>query len=235
MMFSDNTNLTGIVEDIDFRCSTTVIDYPLKDKARNINQVQDGVLEFLMENSKKIEWADTALTAPYNYTDYNLVDTEIDVTVTVPYKFQRAEIKDSNGDWTEIKLINREELKVAKEEFESTDGIPKFLTINGDNAQLFPAPDYTQASSLRIYDQPEVTLFVSTDTTKTPLLPRFSHSLLSVGASIMYCNLYKKDRVQVLVLEQDALYARLGKWLFDRDKEQIRMISGAESSGDSSK
>lgn len=226
MQFSDITNLQGIIQDIDDRCSTDANKYLIADKVRNINNAYDRVIAFIQLNSKNIKWADVNLSAPYNFTDYNLIDGEKKVTITEPNKLQRIEIKDETGNWFKIKLMSVDEIGKSVEDFLIGGGIPKYVTIDGDNIQLFPTPNYTQIDSLRIYDQPEVTLFTATDTTATATLPRFASTLLSIEASIRYCSKHSKERLDTLYLDRKETYDLLKSWLKYRDnkKSTIKII-----------
>lgn len=228
-----NTNtLSGIVQDIDFRCSTSntssatvSVSYPTADKVRNINQAYDRAIEFLTRNSKKIQYADTVLSPPYNITSYNVVSGTALVTITEPWKFERAEIKDANGNWTPLELIDVNDIDEAVQTLQGQSGLPKYIRIDANRATLIPTPNASVTGGLTIFGSPEPTLFAYNDTTKTPLLPRFAHGLLSIGASIAYCNLYKKDRVEALLIEESRLYEQLGNYLVDRDRSDGRMTS----------
>ena len=111
--------------------------------------------------------------------------------------------------WSEVQLISREDIPGPVQEFQDAPGIPRFATVDGDEMTLYPAPNYTKANALRIYDTPEPTLFDAADTTETPSFPRFAHPILSLGVSIGYCNVYKPDRVPALLVEYRDLYSRL--------------------------
>ena len=225
MMYSDtNSNtLSGIVQDIDFRCSTTSVAYPTADKTRNVNRAYDRAIEFMTRNSKKIKYADTALTPPYNFTTYDVVSGTNAIAITEPFKFERAEVKDADGKWHELKLIDVTDIEGPVQTLQATTGTPTHIRINGNRATLIPTPNASVTGGLAIFGSPEPTLFAYNDTTKVPLLPRFAHALLSVGASIDYCNLYKKDRVEALLIEQQSLYQQLADYLESRDLTNIRI------------
>lgn len=203
MQFSDTINLQGLIQDIDFRCSTNDNKYPIKDKTRNLNNSYDKVINFIILNSGKIKPADTNTTAPYNLADYNLADGVNLVPITEVNHFRRAEVKDENGVWTNLKLIEKEQISSAVQEFFNDDGgIPRYISIEGDSATLYPTPNYTKTDGLRIYDIKRTTLFDSTDTTAEPQIPRLAHTLLSIEASLAYCSIYKQDRVNTLKMEK---------------------------------
>ena len=218
MVISDVTNLQGLFQDIDFRCSTSSTRYLLNDKIRNINKAYDKVVEFVVRKGGKLKDADTNSASPYNYIDYGLTDTVADITITIPLRLHRAEVKDEAGNWTNLTLIGRDEIVGAVQEFQNGGNtIPRYFSIDGDTLTAYPTPGYTQASSLRVYAQYEPSLFDSADTTETPSLPRFAHDILSLEASISYCSSFKKDRVQGLSIELAQLYSQLEAYLKNQD------------------
>lgn len=227
MQFSDTTNLQGIIQDIDFRCSTDANRYLTNDKVRNINIEYDKVVEFVNRKQRRIKWADTATTAPYNFTDYALTDGEATVTITAPFRVERIEVanEDTPSVWSTVQLIDRAEIPTAVQEFQDTESIPRFATIDGDEITLYPTPNYTKANALRIYDVDQPTLFDAADTTETPVLPRFAIPIVSIGASIAYCNIYKADRVPAMISEYRSLYAQLGDFLADRESGRGRITA----------
>lgn len=218
MQISDVTNLQGLFQDIDFRCSTDSTRYLLNDKIRNINKSYDRVVEFVIRKGGKLKHADVNAASPYNYEDYNLASGTADITITRPLRFHRAEVKDEAGNWTDVSLIGRDEIVGAVQEFEDGgNGIPRYITIDGDTLTTYPTPDYTQANSLRVYAQYEPSLFDSADTTETPALPRFAHDILSIEASLAYCEKFKPNRVNGLLGELSTRYRQLEDFLANQD------------------
>lgn len=223
MQYSDTSTLSGIVQDIDFRCSTAAVAYPTADKTRNVNKAYDRAIEFMTRNSKKIKYAETSLTPPYNLTLYNTVSGTNAISITIPFKFERAEVKDADGKWHELKLIDATDIEGPVQTEQAKTGTPTHIRIEGNRAILIPTPNASVTGGLAIFGSPEPALFASTDTTKVPLLPRFAHALLSVGASLDYCNIYKQDRVPALAREEQDLYAQLQDYLESRDLTNIRI------------
>ena len=224
MQFSDTSTLQGLLQDIDFRCSSSSTRYLTADKVRNINNEYDKVIEFMTRNGTNIKWADSDNeTAPYNFTDYNVASGTATIEITKPFRFQRAEITDGAGKISEVTLISSDDIEGAIQNYQTTTGTPKEMTIDGDSATLYPTPNFTVTGGLRVYGQDEPTLFAAANTTELPQLPRFVHSLLSIGASLHYCNIYKKDRVASLIIEKRELETRFSDYLRTRDKIKSRI------------
>lgn len=59
-----------------------------------------------------------------------------------------------------------------------------YYVVTGDVIELFPAPDYSQATSLRVYFSQDISTFSGSDTTKVPGFASPFHRALSVGAAL---------------------------------------------------
>lgn len=186
MQFSDTTNLTGLVEDIDFICGTDATSYPLKDKTRNMNRWYSKAVAWVLKAAGNWQYDDS------NHTDLpilteTLVADQRDYTLPSDIlKLQRVEVKDSAGNWSVVKPIDQSQMSVAIEEFQETSGIPEWYDLKGNSIYLYPAADTSQVTAsegLKIYISREFDAFVSTDTTQEPGLIELVHRILSLGAS----------------------------------------------------
>jgi len=222
MIFSDTVDLQGMVQDVDFMASSNASKYPLNDKVRIFNQSYLSWIEYIARKSKVIKFADLQETAPYNYEEYNVTNGTENVTITEPFKFERAEIKDSNGTYTRLELISREKIQTAIQDYQRTTGSPKYITIDGDNLTFYPTPNYSVTNGLRIYDTPQGTLFTSADTTRTPDgVLQFAHKLISIDVALAYPFLEDK-RYTKLIAQRAELKKQLKLAL--ADKEQVKRV-----------
>ena len=132
----------------------------------------------------------------WQYDDANQTDSPFATTALVQsqakYKIPTAaltinsvEVKNENGDWEKlfprpIKAISQYQ---SEEEFQDQDGQPRYYALFGEEIKLYPAPDYSQANSIRInFDRGSVS-FVSTDTEKDPGFVSEFHEAVADGAS----------------------------------------------------
>ena len=186
MQFSDTSNLTGLVEDIDFLCGTDSTSFPLKDKARLANRWLYKAVTDLIEVRGRFEFDDTNLSdLPIATTslvdgqqDYELPDTLL--------KLLAVEIKDQNGNWIRLKEIDKSNLKDSITDFEKTNGTPEFYDVSGDSIFLYPAPAASQVTltnGLKLHHIRKIDEFVSTDTTQEPGIPVPFHRLVSMGVT----------------------------------------------------
>lgn len=186
MQFSDTSNLTGLVEDIDFFCNTNSTSYPLKDKARNANRWAYAAVVWILKANRLWEFDDTNQTdLPIATT--TLVDSQNDYTLpTNLLKLQRVEVKDASGNYHKLDPIDKSQIKGSVTEFEETDGLPRYYDIVGTSIFLYPAPaaaSVTTTAGLKIYYSREIDVFASTDTTQEAGFPEPFHRVISLGAA----------------------------------------------------
>lgn len=208
MQFSDTSNKQGIVEDIDFFCDTDSTTYPTAQKTRNVNRAYDRVVSLILGSDGRWQWDDTnatdlpiaTTTITANQQDYGIDTTHLKIT--------RVEIKDSAGNWILLNPIDAAEVTDQSiSDFYKTAGLPIYYDKIANSIFLYPKPNYTQAASLKVYFQRNVSYFTASDTTKQPGFASPFHRLLSLGASFDFA--LKKGlpqlnslREQIAVMEQ---------------------------------
>ena len=192
MVFNDSTNLTGIVNEIDFNLGTDATSYPLKEKTRNVNNWYNRVASLIIRADSRWEWDDnnrtdlpiatTALVA--NQQDYTISgESFLDVI--------KVEIKDQNGNWQALNPISlADKRNESMTDYRKDAGTPVEYDKFGNSIFLYPKPNYSSSASLKVFYQRNVSLFVSTDTTKIPGFAENFHRILSYGACYDYCLAY---------------------------------------------
>lgn len=189
MVFSDSSGLGGIVEDIDFLCTTDSVSYPLKDKARNVNRHYYVAISDILKATSRGQYNDSNL-ASLPKQDLTMVQDTHEVALPDSnLKIYAVEVKDNTGKWIRIKEMDFNEKPSSISSFTTVSGLPIKYDILGSYIYLEPAPTSTQvtlSSGLRIWATQEVDVFLSTDTTQEPGFAEPFHRILSLGASIDY-------------------------------------------------
>lgn len=100
-------------------------------------------------------------------------------------------IKDANGIWTKLKPITLEQIQEggAEDEFYNVDGVPEYYRAVGNTIQLYPASNWTQADSLKVYISRDISSFVTTDTTKAPGFDNRFHEAIAVFMALQYAKI----------------------------------------------
>lgn len=229
MVFSDTTNKTGLVQDIDFICGTDDVSYPLADKTRNINEELYNVGVLMWRFSPNWTFDDkNQTTLPILTT--SLVDGQNDYELpTNILHIERVSVKDKGGLWSDLEFIPFSEIPEPIDEYYKTDGIPKKYSLKGNSLWLFPAPktsDVTLSGGLKIVVSriADNVKFVPTDTTKEPGLNPAYHRLLSLKASLVYLLSNDYERYSRVKLEYNELLNSFVSWLKERQLPKRRPV-----------
>lgn len=187
MQFSDTSNLTGIVEKIDFELGTDSNTYTLKDKARECNLAMDEVYNIIFKTDQTFQFDDNNSTdLPIATTDLN--QNQTDYTFDVDHlKVLRVEVKNSNGDWTRIKEKDLKDIETSIKDYRDTAGDPQYYDLFGTQIYLYPPSDTTVEGGLRVHFQRSPSQFASTDTTKKPGFASIFHEYIPIYACWSYC------------------------------------------------
>jgi len=199
MVYSDGSS--GIVEDARWMVGANSTTYPIADLTRNVNRWFDKAVALILPAGGKWQFDDSNYTTYPNATAA-LVSGQQDYVLDVSYlRIERVEIKNEAGDWTRLKQLDRTEVDMSISEFMEQDGDPIYYDLQGNSVLLYPAPDYSQASSLRVFFQRKGSYFETTDTTKSPGFAELFHRYLSLGAAYDYSLKYKTSNKQDIELE----------------------------------
>lgn len=149
------------------------------------------------------------------------------------------EVKDASGNWHALSPITEEQIRNGFETgntsgqlssgtngaigaFLTTAGTPLYFQLVGNTAKIFPAANWTQASSFKVfYDRGSVS-FLTTDITPGTKQPGFAsefHDLIPLGAS---CIWYESNS------PEDLTYQSL-RGRFERKKIELENFYHAQS------
>lgn len=249
MVFSDDTDKYGIVQDIDFWITgrgDVASDCPIEDKTRNVNRWYDKVVSLILQADNRWEWDDANQTdLPIATT--TLVDSQQDYGISgfEFLKISRVEVQDNNGNYHQLTPISIEDKRgTAMSEFQKTAGMPKYYDLLGNSVFLYPKPsssDVTLSEGLKVYYQRNVDYFIKTDTTKKPGFAEIFHRILSLGGAYDYCianALTSKIAIlekEITKLEQGILLFYTNRDMDDRPKIRLKKTNyGQEPSGNAS-
>ena len=192
MVFSNTILKNGLIQDIDSFCGTDDNSYPIADKTRDINNWYDRVVSLILLSDGRWQWDDIYQTTLPMCTA-KLVDGQKDYQIqgTIFLEILRVEVMNANGDYKLLKPFDERDIKnVALSELYKTNGMPVAYDKKGDSVFLYPTPSsemVTLKKGLRINLQRGPTIFLVTDTTKSPGFNPLFHRLLSYGPSLDYC------------------------------------------------
>lgn len=186
MVFSDTSTDAGIVQEARYFVGANTTSYPINDLTRNVNRWFDKAVSLIFKSSGRWQWDDTnQTTLPSATTD--LTSGQQDYSLEVSHlRIERVEVKDESGNWSKLTPFDKRDLDGAVDEFKKTDGQPQFYDIVGKSLILYPAPNYSQADSLKAHFQRRGSYFATDDTTKVAGFAEIFHRYLSLGAAYDY-------------------------------------------------
>jgi len=224
-----NSHATGqdIISQISFLTDANLTDYVIADRTRNANvayhkavaliQKADGKWQFDDANNTTLPIATTALTT--GQKDYGLADYMVEI--------ERVEVKGTDGLWYKLDKIDSSEIEDALDEYHKTNGQPLKYDKQGRTLILYPAPNYTQVSSLKVYFKRPANIFDTTDTTKEPGFDDMFHDYIPTYAALVYCELYKPKRVPMLRERLSEMERLIAKFYGRRSKDEKPVLRAA--------
>lgn len=222
--FSDTTNNTGIVQDIDYNCETNSVSYPLKDKARNTNRWLYRVIAWMFESMPGWEWDDSNLTTePISRTDLNAAGAS-QSQYSLPaegLRFKKVWVLTNTGEKNFLQTIDYSEYL----ELISTTpiaGLPEKIAYFGASVYIYPpalAAQVTQTNGLQFAISREPDTFISTDTIQEAGIPEPFCRILSLGPSYDYWLKYDIQRANQYLAQIETIKHDLTKFNATRVEE----------------
>lgn len=126
---------------------------------------------------------------------------------------ERVEVQDESGFFRVLTPLGLSEIEQGVDEFEVNDGQPRFYRLIGPTIELFPAPNYSQDDSLKVYFQRGISAFTTADTTKTPGFPSEFHNILPLGAAIRWLSMYQPTNPSLALYQQ----------MYDKMREDMKV------------
>lgn len=212
-------NLTDIRNKTYFLTSTNISSFPDANLIVEANNAYDRVTSLIMQSDGRWEWDDqnnvdlpiatAALVA--NQQDYTLAITHLEVT--------RLEVLDNAATptWHKLEPIDQKDVfnrALITNTSNPYGATPYFYDKIGNSFFLYdagmnPAPNYSQAASLKLYFKRPPSYFVVSDTTKAPGFNSLYHELIPLWCAYNYAIANGKANASLLMaqiqLKEDAL------------------------------
>lgn len=175
MVFSDTTNLTGILERTRVMARVDATQWPTE---RVVNSCNDWLNKIFTKGKNldvRFQLDDTNHTALPEGTE-NLVAGQSDYSFLTDQQgnritnLTRIDILDSDGLYRQLRPLDQAELKGwALDEWNKTNNKPIYYDKIADNIiRLYPTPAVSVTAGLKYYFQRAPSYFTASDTTKQP-------------------------------------------------------------------
>lgn len=178
---------TDILNKIYFLTKTNSTSFPIADITILANNAMERVASLIMQADGLWQYDDT------NQTDLPIATTTLtsaqqDYTISNTHlAIERVEVKDTSSNWRKLSQIDKSEYQdVSLSQAFPSNGAPLYYDIQGSSLLLYPAPDYTQAASLKVYYKRGPSLFTTADTTKNPGFNSLYHDLIPLWVAYDY-------------------------------------------------
>lgn len=197
MQFNSETNGLDLYSDCRWWCgldeTSDTTTYPIKAFTRNANKALDylnaialrcdGIWQFDDGNNTATELLDITT---------NIVSGTAKYALSVSWlKINRVRIKDANGNW--VTLVQRDRRQYSDAQLNASSGTPWGYDLIGNWLYLDKAPNYNSTGGLEVQFQRGASLFVNTDTTKTPGFAVQFHTLVSMMAALDYVDMNEME------------------------------------------
>jgi len=181
MVFSNTADKYGILEQVRTMLRVDSTQWITANVVNSCNNWLDKITGYAINADRRFQWDDTNHSAlPIGTT--NLVLDQRDYSFLLDEQsnrilnLTRIDVKDSAGNWTELKVIDHNEIGMALDEYEKTAGVPKFYDKIADNIiRLYPKSSANVTAGLKFYFQRAPSYFVVADTTKAPGVANLLH------------------------------------------------------------
>lgn len=182
--------ITQIISRIYRLTKTNSSSYDATDLLDDINIAYDRVASLIIKSDNRWQWDDT------NNTDFpiattSLVASQQDYALsTMHLKILRVEMKNASGIWSVLSPRDpQDDIGYAVSQESTITGIPTEYDKLGTSIFLYPVPNFSQVSSLKVFYQRGPASFTSTEVstgTKSPGFNSLYHDLISLWVAYDY-------------------------------------------------
>jgi len=232
MVFSDTSLNQGIVQQTRVMMRVDATQWPTARIVASANNYLDTITGYAIGADKQFQWDDTNHTAlpigttnlVANQSDYSFLTDEQGNTIIT---LTRVELKDSNGAYRVLDLIDQSDVEEAIDTAQTTTGWPTCYDKIADNIiRLYPKPSTSVTAGLKFYFQRTPSYFAASDTTKQPGVPSLLHRGFVIAAAYDGALTLGLANAQALSVEMQREEAKMKRYFSDRnndDKKIMRM------------
>ncbi len=218
--------ITDIVNKIYFLTKTNTAQFTAADMLIAINNAVERVANKISQTDGRWQWNDNNGSDPFALYTVTSGTQAYAIATSIRALF-RVELKDSAGNWTKLIPIDQSDIPESLTQLSSVTGIPRFYDKSGANIYLYPPPNYTQASSLKMYFVQTPSLFTSAEVTTGTKVPGFDanyHHLVCILASLDYAVANGLENANQLMLQAEQEFQSLQEDYSMRGRDEPKQI-----------
>ena len=223
MVFNDETNKQGLIQDIDFllfgKGDVFNDNYSLEDRTRNINIMYDEAVIELLKADPNWQWDDkNSNKLPIVWGDLQGGRDHYTFPVDLSI-IHRLRVKNKQGNFTTLTPVSRRELSDTQLK---SKGTPHCYYKLDNSVFTVPVPDYSSTKGIEIQIQRGAEHFNINDTDKEPGFQGKFHQYLSVGAALRYALANNMDnKAQNLSVIKEGIKADMNAFYERRAKDKM--------------
>jgi hypothetical protein len=213
---ADNQDIVSLINDITGMDNNI---YSLQAKTRDANTANRTIWTWIHEAYGGWQYDDANNTLNFPSALTSLVSNQRDYAIpSEALSIKGVEVKNTDGNWKTLTPVTEEKIRqvFAEKEFMDTSSQPMFYTPYANSLRIYPASDYSQASSLRVLYDRETSAFVSTDTTKTPGFNSLFHEAVAYGAGFFFARYKALSQKNDLALAWQDFEKRIKQFYSER-------------------
>lgn len=223
MQYNGEANNQDIFTCIDDLVETDDNQFTLERKARAVNKTLKTIWTWIFESYGGWQYDDSGHSDLPSAVD---TLTASKVSYALPsdaIAVRGIEVKDENGIWFKLRPITQREIQEvdALGEFNNVAGFPEYYEMVGETVKIYPAANWTQASSFKVFFDRGVVEIVPAETTDTPGFASVFHEAVAVGAALEYAKVNRQDLVPILFQDWQDYERRIKSFYSQRFKEAL--------------
>ena len=210
MVYNDTTNLSGILQNIEFATDLgtayiTGDTTRLKQFTALVNNENHKVWHTIFMSNGNWSYDDG------NYTDLPQATTDL-VSGTSKYAIPETALTvkginclDSAGNWYALMPITDKLIGNEVDEFMDADSQPMYYRMINGTAEIYPASNYNATNGIKVLFDRDSVDFATSDTTKKPGFASPYHEILPIGVSIEWLKIKQPQSPTLPQLQADYL------------------------------
>lgn len=237
MQFSESTNKTGMYEWFQDLTATNSTSYTAYKFARDAN---NALLDYQMlalhanggwqfDDSNQAAAALKAINVVSGTSNYNvLVDDETSANQIIEIERVECAVDSTGSNYNVLSPYDEMDSQSSITQDATTSGTPSSYYVRGGIIYLYPKPNFSSTSGLKVWVSRTTTYFAGTDTTKVAGIPHTHQKYLVLKPAYEYCAVNLPARAtgiwNLLVLAEKEIK----EYFTSRNKSTHRNISTSD-------
>lgn len=217
---ADGQDLFTFCDDL---VNTDSTSYPVKAKARAINKCLKDIWTWIFASYGGWQYDDSNQTDLPSATTTITADQTAYALPTTAIAVKGIEVKNTGSVWMRLFPITDEQIrdKMAVGEFYKTSATPLYYQQVGTTIKIFPASNWTQASSFKVFFDRDAVTIASTATSTTPGFATPFHEAVSVGAAMIYAKRKGLPQLNALIMDWQDYEKRIKSFYVQRYEQMF--------------